>query len=235
MPQDVTVYVSTLDQWSMVWPGFCHGLHKYWWDCPWPVAFSTETLDAPCSTSLKVGVEEHWARRNRKALEKIDSSVVLFMIEDFWLTEPVDTAVMLEFADLVKRGEADYIVLAYGNQDYNSGIFALDERLFHRSKEDFYRLTLQAAFWRKDVLLDLLGDDIATPWAFEQAGRDRSQNLVCLATQEYRFLKYVERSIPEFESGAVLRGKWMPSAKLYAEREGLAIDFSVNPNGTYND
>ena len=163
---------------------------------------------------------------------KVETPVVLFMIEDFWLCEPVDTAAMLDFAAVVKRGEADYIALAFGNLEYSDGSFASDDRLFYRSKDEFYRLTLQPTFWRREVLLDLLRDDIVTPWAFEQAGRERSQYLECLATKKYAFLKYVAHSTPGFDSGIVMRGKWGPSAKVYAEREGLDIDFSINPDGT---
>lgn len=230
---NVTVYVSTLDQWSAVWPGFCHGLRKYWPDCPWPVAFSTEELNAPCGRSLKVGSEEHWTRRNRKALEKLATPVVLFMIDDFWLCDPVDTETLLSFAEVVEQGQADYIALAYGRREESDGDF--DEKLYYRGKDEFYRLALQAALWRREVLIELLTDDIMTPWAFEQSGRARSQDLTCLATKEFRFLKYVERSVPEWIGGAVIRGKWQPSAMKYALREELTFDFSVNPDGSRND
>jgi len=230
---DVTVFVSTLDQWAAVWPGFIHGMKRYWPDCPWPVAFSTEEADTEFGHSLKVGCEEQWGARNRKALQQISSPVILFMIDDFWLCDPVETDKMVDFSNVVLRNLAHYIALAYGHREMSDGDFYANCYLFERGKRDYYRLALQASFWDRETLISLLNDD-TTPWTFEQAGQKRSieRDLVCLATHEWRFLKYVERNIPEWESGAVIRGKWQPAAIKYAAREGLTFDFSINPDGS---
>jgi len=230
---DVTVYVSTLDQWSAVWPGFIHGFKKYWPDCPWPVAFSTEEKDTGFGTALKVGHEEQWGARNRKALEQILSPVILFMIDDFWLCELVETDRMVDFSNVVLDDQAHYIALAYGHRELSDGDFHANRHLFKRGKKDYYRLALQASFWNRETLISLLDDDI-TPWTFEQAGQKRSiaRNLTCLACKEWRFLKYVERNIPEWEGGVVMRGIWQPDAIKYATREGLTFDFSINPDGS---
>jgi len=231
LTDSVTVYVSTLDQWSVVWPGFIHGFKKYWPDCPWPVVFSTEEKDTGFGTALKVGHEKQWGVRNRKALEQILSPVILFMIDDFWLCDPVKTDKMIDFSNVVRDNFAHYIALTFGHRELSDGDFNHD--LFERGKKDYYRLALQASFWNRETLISLLDDDI-TPWTFEQDGQKRSieQDLICLATHEWRFLKYVERNIPEWEGGAVIRGKWQPAAVKYAAREGLTFDFSVNPDGS---
>ena len=227
----VTVFVSTLDQWSAVWPGFIHGMREYWPDCSWPVVFSTEEKDTGFGQSLKIGREEQWGARNRRALQQIESPIILFMIDDFWLCDPVDTEKLVDFSDVVRDGSANYIALAYGHKELSDGDFNHD--LFYRGVKDYYRLALQASLWNKETLISLLDDD-ATPWAFEQAGQARSieRGLLCLATKEWRFLKYVERNIPEWEGGIVMRGKWQPDAMKYAQREGLIFDFSINPDGT---
>ena len=50
---------------------FCHGLEKYWPDCPYPVVFITNYLEPPVGIAVKVGDENNFYRKLNTALDRI--------------------------------------------------------------------------------------------------------------------------------------------------------------------
>lgn len=231
---DLMVFVSSCDKYQATWGPFCHGFKRYWPECPWPVRILTNFRDPPCFRPIKVGFELSWSDAMRKGLERLDSEIVLFLADDYWLVEQVDTESLLQFARIVAQGQADYILLCSGSNTKKCDS-PPDPRLFVFADDSKYRTALQASLWRVSTFLELLRDD-ETPWQFEVAGSRRSEVLVnrFLGIEEHRYIRYTETCLPEYDQGPVVKGKWTPSAQKYAEREGLDIDFSVNPDGTRN-
>lgn len=89
--QAVTVLVYAWDPYEPAWPAFCHGFHKYWPDCPYPLVFITNQIDPPCGTAVKVGDVNHFYQKMTLAFERIESPFLLFMHEDYWIRRRVST------------------------------------------------------------------------------------------------------------------------------------------------
>lgn len=228
---DVTILVGTLDPYNAAWPVFCHGMSKYWPELKWPVKAATNGLDFPCGDGLKVGAYKDWAQNTRRSLERLDTPVVLWMLEDSWLTAVPDTEVLSQFAQHIVDGKADYIRLINSNAVTNAGLTSFDDRLFVFSKTSKYRTSLCPSIWNRQVFIDLLkqGESI---WDFEVKGTVRSRDYMFCCTNAWDWI-YLPIAFPsknsEWSSTPITRGKWTGSAKKYVAREGLSVDFSQHP------
>lgn len=232
---DLTVFVGSCDRYSATWLPFCHGLQKYWPDCPWPLRFLTNYGDPPCGKALKVGEEENWTDATRRGLEQVESGIVLYLMDDYWLTRSPDTKALSEFARILADGAAEYVLLFWNRRQDEERVFAADPRLFVVAKSDRYRATLQPTLWRREVFLDLL-EDGETPWQFEIRGSVRSGRYDnFLSVSESIYISYVSIPDPGYSREPVVKGKWTIGAVRYARREGLDVDFSTNPDGTASE
>lgn len=243
---NMIVLISTIDEYAAVWPVTCYGLRRYWPDCPWPIVWYTNRLEAPCGHTVQVGDDRHWAKMTRRALEIARADAVLLMMDDVWLAESVDTAALLDFASLLERDVADHIQLQPAPADrqrHFKGQSPHDPRLLVYRSDSPVRVCLQPGLWRVEALRSLLRDDEALPGDLENLGsRDsqgRGDRFLCL--DRYGVMNYVTHGnlyhVGEeavyWINNPVSGGKWTEGARLYAKREGLDIDFSQDPKGGF--
>lgn len=222
----VAVVMFTVDQYNPAWGPFCHGFHKYWPDCPWPFRVVTNSLDAPCGETVKVGEDRGWCSNAINALDQIPASVIVLTCDDFWLTAPVDTAAMRDFVALVQQGKSLHIRLWTEGQDMRHGDFKDDPRLFVFDPLEKYRASIQCAIWDVDEFRKLLHHGESC-WNFEDQSRWRSEGslkYLCVKSNDYFQYTYGD----DWYSSPLSKGKWTDGAKKYAELEGLTIDFSKN-------
>lgn len=231
---DVTIVVGTLDLYSVVWQGLCHGLAKYWPDCPWPIIFITNNLDAPYGKTIKVGGDNaDWTGRMRKGLGQIKTPVILWLTSDNWLTARPNIKALTEFAHYILSEKAAHIWL-YPGQDYDivRKPFASDPRLAGIARNSPCRCSLKPSLWRRETFLSLLKDG-EWPWEFEPNASERSQELDArfLIVKEWGYFPFVMTGDPSgnWIKPPVMGGHWTEGAQHYAKHEGLRIDFAKHP------
>lgn len=216
---DVAVVVSSFDGYADVWPGFFSMWFRFWPDCPYPVYLTTNHLTYPDErvTSLQVGDDLSWSHGLKQALERIECSTVLLVLDDFFLKEKVDTArVQHLYQVMMETGAGCLRIVPSPPPDR-----PLDRYpdLGIVSKGAPYRTSLQMAFWNRATLLDLLSEK-GTAWDFEIIGSRRSDRL------DVPFLSVREGAEAVIYSHTVYRGKWIPSAIHYYSSLGVDFDFS---------
>jgi hypothetical protein len=221
MMNNISIIISSFDRYAVCWAPFCHGLQKYWPDHFQPLYFITNHLEPPCGQAIKVGPDRGWAGNLLYALDQIESPYILYAQEDYWLTAPVNSAALSEYAAWLAADRADYIRL------YPAPPPALpfpgDDRLGILDVHAEYRTSLQMALWRKSVLQALLVPG-ETPWQFEVQGSQRSQ------VYGERFLSVRKESFGiRYVFTAIVDGEWSPKAYEYARQENLQIPFQDLP------
>jgi hypothetical protein len=179
MIDDVTVLVVGFDQWAVMWLGFCHFWHKFWPDCPWPLAFMSNTRTAPCGETLLCGTDTNWTTMMVHALRQVKTNRLLLMLADYWLAYPVDVGAVSQFAGYLDQYGAQHIRLQRSDPvaQQSIGPFEPDPRLFVFAPYASYRISLQAALWDKSTLVRLLRGR-ENPWEFETRASYRSANWV---------------------------------------------------------
>lgn len=218
------IIISSCDNYNDAWPPFFELLFRYWTDCPWPIYLisNKETVEDPRVTTFALGEDLGWASNLKNVLNQIDCSSIIYLQEDYFLQNPVDTKKLIEVVQYAEQSNTGYIRLSgLPEPDLkHDNPFGLGEL----SKNAAYRCSLQAAWWNLDVLNQLLIEG-ETGWDMEKKGNDRSAKL------EEKFLA-IQRDQPLLDyyfDTAILKGQWMPGAIDLCKREGVAIDLSRRP------
>jgi len=232
----VEVIVATWDNAAYCWPPFAWCFEHYWPDRPWRTRFTTNELDAPLDGAIKLGSEEtRWTPMQRAALQQVEADVVFYVAEDVWLVYPVDTAVLREFAGIVERNEADVLRVYRSHQggpygQGGMGSYEPDPRLFVVDPAFPYFTNLQASFWRRQVLLDLLGPDDESSFFFETTGSGRARQkdlrVLCVDAATTPDQAYGLAYFPTID--AACRGHWRLAQ--WTEQQGGAVSDTPVPD-----
>lgn len=242
---EVSVVVGTFDLYSSAWPVMCHGLRKFWPDCPWEIVFITDKKSPPIFHVVRVGKPEgwnqpqYWSTRVVEGLRRISSPVILWTSEDNWLTASPDAAAIADFARYVKDGKAYHVRLYPGwDHDKTIGEFPYDSRLLVFAKRSPYRCSLKPGLWLREIFLELLKEG-ETAWDFERYASKRSRKYgnKFMAVKDWGYFPMVTGGDPTgpWVKSPIVKGRWTKAAKAYCEREGLELDFSKHPMGRLID
>ena len=95
---NISLIVSSCDKYEDAWVPFFTQLKKFWPEFNMPIYLGTESktfqfegFDIHCPLA-NGPVYSQWSERLLKLLDYIDTEYVLFALDDFWLTAPVDNS-----------------------------------------------------------------------------------------------------------------------------------------------
>ena len=177
--QDVTVLVCGFDKERVLYKGFDYFWKKYWPDCPWPIRYMVNEI--PFGHSLHCGPNSDWLTMMLGALNLIETPIVMFILADYWLAQPVDTETIVQFASYIPQYDIGHIRLQRSDPITQKAIssFEPDPRLFIFGKDAPYRISLQASLWQREVFKNLLRFS-TSPWDFETNASVLASWLDCL-------------------------------------------------------
>jgi hypothetical protein len=214
---DVAAVVASYDGCSDIWPGFFSLVSRFWPDLPYPLYLISNhlTFSGDRVGALRVGDDLSWSETLARGLEGLTNRYVLLILDDFFLTAPVDTARVLRMhAAMIAKG-AVYLRLA-PNPAADRPCADMPE-IGIITKGAPYRTSLQMAFWDRRVLLDLLRRE-ESAWDFEIKGSLRSDAL------DEPFLGMSSDFAVPYRH-VLRRGKLLPDAVRYFA--SLGVDFDM--------
>ncbi len=235
--EQVAILVSSFDGYKDAWEPFFTLFDRYWPDCPFPIYLISNNAryENGRVVNLALGDDMGWANNMIAALREIPAPYIIYLQEDYFLIRPVDTQRIMDLIAYMDEKQAGYLRLypAPGpDRDCpdNPDVGEISEGAP-------YRVSMQAAVWRKDVLQRLLVKD-EDGWDMEFYGSERSCEL------EEKFLSVkrkgsVARIIdPPFPylCTAIIRGTWIREAVDLCRAEGIELDMSnigVEPYARY--
>ncbi len=215
--QKCGIFISSLDDYSDLWDPFFSIFFRYWPDCPYPVYLmsNSKRYNHDRVTTVNVGGGKVWGTNVKKAMAQIPTPYILFLLEDIFLCERVDTARIQQIIDYVTKEDAACVYLVpdpYPNEEYPNtiGLSAI-------KKGTKYRLSLRPAIWNKKVFDELIiaGE---SPWDMEVDGTLRSDKI------DAPFLG-VKKPAIRFHAG-IRRGEWLFDSVQLLKKEGIKVDLS---------
>ena len=217
--RSLSILVPSCDAYSDLWAPFFSLFWRYWPDCPFTVFLGANalTFSNPNVTSLHSDKGLVWTDRLQDYLATIETTYVLMILEDFFLKHRVITDDVIAALSLACELEAHCIRLTprpcptirvFGIKNF--GILEVGSP---------FRVSTQAAIWRKDSLIRLLksGESI---WEFEMNGTARSM------MWPSGFYGYYIPVIP-YGHHVVERGKWFPWAARRYGKMNIGCDFTA--------
>ena len=229
-----TIIVNSSDGFEDCWSPFFTLFKKYWPDNESPVFLNTEFKNYVHpglnikSTKAHEGVTDRkltWSECLIKALQQVETPLVIYLQEDYFIESNVNQAKILELAyKMINEVEIKYIGLTnFGNYPPFYDYFG-DKNLKIVSINSKYRVSTQAGLWRTEALLSYLETD-ENGWEFEIFGTRRAKRRNDLfLTLDPAYLK--ENIVFDYQLTGIIKGKWLYTIPALFEREKIQIDFS---------
>jgi hypothetical protein len=224
MPMTDALLVVSCDAYRDLWEPFFTLLFRYWADCPFPIYLGSNHATYPDRRvhSLTIGEDRDWSSNLLGMLRSIPGDGVLLLQEDFLIDRPVQTERLTQLLAYAKAKRAACLrLMPIPGPD----VPCADQPEVGRiSKGAPYRVSLQAAWWRKKFLAEVVLSG-ESPWQFEHLGSRRSDSI-----DAPFFCVRQGLDLPlDYYTTAVFRGYWEKGAVELCRRENIPVDLRRRP------
>jgi hypothetical protein len=224
MSISTALLVVSCDAYRDLWEPFFTLLFRYWTDCPFRIYLGSNHATYPDRrvTTLAVGEDRDWSSNLLKMLESIPADGVLLLQEDFLIDRPVQTKRVSQLIGYAEAQQAACLrLMPIPGPDT---LCADNPEVGAISKGTAYRVSLQAAWWRKENLAAIARAG-ESPWQFEHNGSRRSNDL----SPSFLSLREGIEFPLDYFTTAVVRGFWEPGALELCRRENIPVDLKRRP------
>jgi hypothetical protein len=231
-----TIIVNSSDGFEDCWEPYFTLLKKYWPDLNQPILLNTEFKNYHFNELALTASKVHAGTTDRKltwsecligALQQVDTSIVLYMQEDYFLEQPVNNDFVVEMAEKMKANPSiRYIGLTDIGNKGPFKAFDEDRRLCIVGNQK-YRISTQAALWRKETLLSYLRPE-ENGWMFEIFGTQRAKrrNELFLTANRAMYSRS-HNPIITYEHTGIIKGQWHKNMPALFEKEGIKMNFEL--------
>lgn len=227
------VFVNTTDNFEDCWLPFFTLFKKFWPEYAGTIFLNTETKSFTFPGLNIVSIQNNkssltkiitWSECLINALKIIDSEIILYMQEDYFIKSKVQHELITRFATIMQENDIDCLHLTDQN---TTGPFSDSEYkdFWLIDKKAPYRISCQAALWKKSILLQYLRT-YETPWQFEKFGTKRSQILdhkfYTVSRDKYK----INRSeiIPYVFTG-IMQGRWNEEVMPLFKENNISVNY----------
>ncbi len=223
--------VNSSDGFEDCWVPFFTLLERYWKGLDAPILLNTENqsrtfdkLSVRCARAQsKYDRRLTWSECLAEALRQVETELVLYLQEDYFIEQPVDAELIQSLADLMRsRPDIKHIGLTHFGSHPPFEPFRHDSRLWTISPKARYRVSTQAGLWRKDALQSILLP-WENGWMFEIFGSIRAARGADLYLTVRRD---TARPPIYYQHTGIVKGRWSRFVEPLFEREGIEVDFS---------
>jgi len=236
MKNKIAILVNTTDSFEDCWEPFFKLFNKYWPEYQGKIYLNTEskefTFEGLEIVSVKNGLtNKPWSQCLRYALEFIEEEDIIYMQEDYFLHTLVNNRLVKSYFKKFKENDLDCLHLT---DQCTNGPFSKEtwiDSVWEIKKGASYRLSTQAAFWKKESLKKLIRP-WENGWQFEHYGTKRSNYLLnkVMCVAQDKFMKGENEILPYVFTG-IIKGKWKEDVSgLFAANE---INVDLTQRGFY--
>lgn len=233
MDNRLSILVLTCDAYSDLWNDFFTLKEKFWPDCPFRTYLITESKGYKRNgvSVMQMGKSLNWSGRLREALKRIDTPLVLPILEDFFIYKKIDNKIILEDVEFCVSHLVSFLTL-----QYKSIIESPQRKYFDKyviiPKHEKYPVTTESAIWNKNYFLSKLGEDDYSAWQFEvnmcnEAKTEQGIDGLLLCDER--------KPINITEVPIVIQGKFYPLGISFFRSLGYSIDVSKRKIMTTSD
>lgn len=224
------VLVSSCDSYSDLWEPFFKILSAEWEEVNnYKIVLNTESKEFAYE-NLKIicyrmfeGKRTAWGKRLIETLKRMDCKYVIFLLDDFFITEKVDQKQIDKCIEYLEEDDNIAYFSFVPVDDVNDIPSDKYPGFELRSPHGNWRLNTQAAVWRRDKLIEYVRPH-ESAWDWEIFGSERSQRY----TEEFYVQQKECKRVFQYDNkwgGAIHRGKWTPSGVELCRKYNININF----------
>lgn len=218
-----SIFVSSADSYSDLWPIFFDLFNKYWPEYKGEIYLNTENklyshpdLKIICT---QVGKQNSFGITFRKGLDTIPTDNVLLIMIDYIFMGEVSSHKIDEYLDFFIKEDLDTLCLTF--QGYpNRRLTDHKELVMVYAPAPYIMFSYQIALWKKSMLYQMALPH-ENPWSSEWFGTKRAEkmdiNMASISDVKYN-------PIPYNLAGCLHKGKWLNDAIAHLN----SINYSVN-------
>ncbi len=225
MNSDVSILIIGFDGYSDLWNDCVSLLKRFWSDCPYDIVFVNNEIDFAFDgvKTIHAGTNAEWSKKVQVGLQSINSKYVCLLLEDFFVSDTVNTIEFEKLISLMNIKCIDYLKLADLNNAFKDLNKAIPEnKKIHMIKySDDYGICLQASIWNHKYLNDLVGDANYNAWIFEfnRVKESQQEN-----KKGYRTNALFDTSNPLHLKHGVMQSKYIPSTIKFFKSKGIVLN-----------
>lgn len=231
-----SILINTCDKFEDCWNPFFKLWALYWKNCSGKIYLNTEYknfsypgLDIiPAQVCLHHNISRSrqatWSQCLKWVLASMDTEIVLYMQEDYFLKDTVKNEIVEQYVQLMHE-HPDIKCIHLTDQAVQTSSSSVYENLDTVPYHQRYRVSCQAALWRRDELMDLIRD-YESAWEFEEFGSERSR----IMKQEYlavskHWVKLNSFEIIPYIFTGIVQGKWYEEVVPLFKMHNIKIDY----------
>jgi hypothetical protein len=178
------VYVTTSDKYLDVLKPFAYLFNKYWSKEIEVIVggYNPPNFTLPSNFKfLTLGPQEDypigkWSDALIKMIKFLPDPFFVLMLEDYWITRPVDTVAVDMLFQYMQRNRNVIRMDLTADRKFAGGVEEYGRighlELLKSHPKSPYHMSLMCAMWRRELLLDILVPE-ETPWDIEIEGTNR--------------------------------------------------------------
>ena len=242
MEESYCVFVNTTDRFEDCWVPFFRLFTIYWPNFKGKIYLNTEYKEFHYPGLNIISVQNclitndadriTWSECLIRGLNKITNDVVLYMQEDYFFNSSVDNGLIENYSKFLNDNNIHclHLTTASGGAPYTDTMYPGLKSVGKYAK---YRISCQAALWKKEVLLSYVRSH-ESPWQFEKYASKRAQIL------NHNFLAIDEKYhngniIMPYVLTGIIQGKWKEEVVPLFEKYQIVVDFSKRGFFTESD
>jgi hypothetical protein len=226
-----SILVNSCDGFEDCWNPFFTLLQRYWPECDARIFLNTETkdwtfdgLDITCTQVQGTAAERlTWSECLLKALDQVQTPLVLYFQEDYFIHQPVRHALIQEVTEYMHaHPEVGHVALT---RHCSLGPYERHPEKWLQTigQKARYRVSTQAGLWRVDALRSYVVPQ-ENGWMFEIFGTWRSHRRhdTFLST---KWDPAAGGPAIDYLHTGIIKGRWLSNMMLVFAQNGISMDF----------
>jgi hypothetical protein len=229
-----SILVNTTDNFEDCWVPFFTLFKAYWPDYTGKIYLNTETKVFTFPGLHIVSVQNNiktpgkkitWSECLLRALNSMDTDVILYMQEDYFLKDLVKNSIVENYVRLMQE-HYDIHCIQLTDQGSPAEAKSAYDSLWTVPRKHRDRVSCQAALWKRDVQKQYIRT-YESAWNYEWWGSKRAailkHNFYVVDKNQYK--KDVFEIIPYVFTG-VIGGRWFKEIIPLFEKHRIQVDYS---------
>ena len=214
-----SVLISTCDKFSDLWDANVLLINENWADRNADTYLVTDKPSDRTFSQVKLiagGEGAEITERLQVVLREIDTPYIVFTLDDYFLTEKIDTAAIQKDIAFMAQNDIDYLRIYPCGKKRLRQVKAVKSDTpgiyFRDPNEGDYAISLYPGIWKADFMRKTLGE-VRNAWQYEVAltgmARDLKARLAVSENREFPFLDVIRK------------GKLLRKAKRYFDKNPI--------------
>ncbi len=224
MKELLSILVLSCDNYHDIWDNFFDLKEKYWPDCPFQTYLVTESYNYHREgVTIIHAAEGNWSTRYRYAVSQIQTPYICPFLEDFFISDTIETSKIMEILQFVVKNKVDFINMDDGfcNILKRPNLQIVDQFYAIIPKHLPYGVDTAASIWNKEYLLKTLGEEDYSAWQFELDRCLEAKTTEGIAGNIYLDLR---QTLNVSKIPVVIQGKYYPLALKFFKKKGFNIN-----------